>query len=121
MCRPAGFGRFQWQLLCYTGLAWLADACEVMLLSFLGPAARCEWGLSPAAESALSSVVFVGMLAGVWSLGALADVVGRRHGFLLSAMLLGIAGLASAFAPSFKVRRRGRACQRARPWIRCGC
>ena len=99
----AGFGRFQWLLLCYTGLAWLADACEVMLLSFLGPAARCEWGLSPGAESALSSVVFVGMLAGVSSLGALADAVGRRLGFLISAAVLGLAGLASAFAPSFAV------------------
>lgn len=33
-----GFGKFQWLLLVYTGLAWVADACETMLLSFLGPA-----------------------------------------------------------------------------------
>lgn len=35
-----GFGRFQWLLLAYTGLAWLADACETMLLSFLGLAVK---------------------------------------------------------------------------------
>lgn len=34
----AGFGRFQWLMLLYTGLAWCADAMEMMLLSFLGPA-----------------------------------------------------------------------------------
>lgn len=43
----AGFGRFQWLLLLYTGLAWLADACEIMLLSFLGPAVRYA---APAAQ-----------------------------------------------------------------------
>ena len=52
-------------------------------------------------------MVFVGMLAGVSSLGALADTVGRRLGFLISAVVLGLAGLASAFAPSFAVRRLG--------------
>ena len=34
----AGFGKFQWLMLLYTGLAWCADAMEMMLLSFLGPA-----------------------------------------------------------------------------------
>lgn len=32
--------------MCYSGLAWAADAMEMMLLSFLGPAARCDWDLS---------------------------------------------------------------------------
>ena len=36
----AGFGRFQTYLLGYAGLAWAADACEMMLLSFVGPAVR---------------------------------------------------------------------------------
>lgn len=44
--RLAGFGWFQLLLLLYTGLAWAADAMEMMLLSFLGPAVRCDWGLS---------------------------------------------------------------------------
>ena len=34
------FGRWQGALLLFTGLAWMSDACEVMLLSFLGPAVR---------------------------------------------------------------------------------
>lgn len=101
----AGFGRLQWFLLFYTGMAWFADACEVMLLSFLGPSIRCYWGVSAGQESTLTSVVFAGMLAGVYTLGALADAAGRRRGFLISATLLGAAGLASAVAPSFTVRK----------------
>ena len=46
-----------------------------------------------------------GMLLGVNSLGAVADQLGRRRGFLLSALVLGAAGLASALAPSFAVSR----------------
>jgi hypothetical protein len=33
-----GFGKMQLLLLLYTGLAWFADAMEVMILSYLGPA-----------------------------------------------------------------------------------
>ena len=43
------------------------------------------------------------MLGGVYSLGVTADHLGRRRGFLASALLLGAAGLASAIAPSFWV------------------
>lgn len=110
LCLPAGFGRLQWALLAYCGLCWLADACEVMLLSFLGPAVRCAWGIGPGGETALTSVVFLAMLAGVTSLGAISDHLGRRRGFLSSALLLGAAGLASALAPSFGVRRRACCC-----------
>lgn len=53
----AGFGRANALLLCYCGLAWLADACEIMLMSFVGPAVHCNWKTSPAAESSLTSVV----------------------------------------------------------------
>ncbi|KAL6776502.1 hypothetical protein ACKKBG_A21405 [Auxenochlorella protothecoides x Auxenochlorella symbiontica] len=98
-----GFGRFQWLLLAYTGLAWLADACETMLLSFLGLAVKCDWGLTSSQAAALTSVVFAGMMAGVYTLGALADQLGRRRGFLTSALLLGVAGLASAFSPNYSV------------------
>lgn len=51
-----------------------------------------------------------GMLLGVNSLGAVADGLGRRRGFLLSALVLGAAGLASALAPSFAVRCCGCKC-----------
>ena len=33
----AGVGRYQWLLLLYVGFAWMCDAMEMMLLSFLAP------------------------------------------------------------------------------------
>ncbi|KAI2664663.1 Synaptic vesicle 2-related protein [Labeo rohita] len=41
-----GFGRFQWKLSMLTGVAWMADAMEMMLLSIATPQLRCEWRLS---------------------------------------------------------------------------
>lgn len=72
------FGRFQWLLLGYTALAWAAEAMELLLLSFIGPAATAEWGLQGGQEASLSSVVFVGMLVGAYAWGLLADAKGRR-------------------------------------------
>ena len=51
----AGFGRFQWMMLCFTGLAWMGDAMEMMLLSFLGPSVQCEWGVRGSASTRLDS------------------------------------------------------------------
>ena len=98
-----GMGRAHWLLLGYTSFAWAADACETMILSFLGPSAVCAWPdqVGPVQESVLTSVVFAGMMVGVYALGAVSDWVGRKRGFLVSALLLGASGVASAVAPSF--------------------
>ena len=81
----AGVGRFQWYLLGYTGLAWAGDACETMILSYLGPSVACAWPdqVGPFHESLLTSVVFAGMMVGVYTLGSTADALGRRKGFML--------------------------------------
>lgn len=74
-----------------------------MILSYLGPSVACFWPdqVGPFHESMLTSVVFAGMMVGVCTFGSISDAVGRRKGFLVSASLLGIAGIASAAAPSF--------------------
>ncbi len=38
-----GFGKFQIVLSFVTGLCWMADSMEVMILSVLSPALHCEW------------------------------------------------------------------------------
>ena len=96
----AGFGRFQLVMLFFTGLAWMGDAMEMMLLSFLGPSVRCEWGVNPAQEGRLTSVVFVGMLFGAPTWGLVADARGRRVAFFCTTLLTFLAGLLSAVSPT---------------------
>ncbi|CAN6444894.1 unnamed protein product [Victoria cruziana] len=96
-----GFGKFQMLLLAYAGMGWAAEAMEMMLLSFVGPAVRSEWGLTSRQESMITSAVFAGMLVGAYSWGIVSDNYGRRTGFLATAMVTGVAGCSSAFAPNY--------------------
>ncbi|CAN1298974.1 Organic cation/carnitine transporter 7 [Linum perenne] len=96
-----GFGKFQLLVCFYAGMGWLTEAMEMMILSFIGPAVKSKWNLSTNQETLLSVVVFAGMLVGAYSWGAVADKLGRRKGFLVTALVTSAAGLLSAFAWNF--------------------
>eukprot|EP00753_Platysulcus_tardus_P018623 PLAT6977.1.p1 GENE.PLAT6977.1~~PLAT6977.1.p1 ORF type:complete len:559 (+),score=141.83 PLAT6977.1:55-1731(+) len=91
-----GFGSFHLKLLALAGSCWMADAMETMLLTFLLPAVQCEWDLDSTMTASIATAVFIGMLAGSALWGAAADRIGRRRVYLLSNLLTGVAGLASA-------------------------
>lgn len=73
-----GFGNFQGLVLAYAGLGWVAEAMEMMILSFIGREVQVEWGLSSSEESLISTVVFAGMLVGAYSWGLVSDMYGRK-------------------------------------------
>jgi len=98
-----GFGKFQLYMLAFAGFAWCADAMEMMLLSFIGPSMRCEFGVDADAEGALTSVVFVGMMLGAPGWGVLSDARGRKTALLFATVATLIGGVGSALAPSFAV------------------
>ncbi|KAG8465024.1 hypothetical protein KFE25_012387 [Diacronema lutheri] len=94
--------RFHARLFAVCGCAWLLDGMEVILLSFVGPAVRCEWaGVSDYDAALMTTVVFAGMTVGAVSWGALADTAGRRSALGASTTVVLCAGLACAAAPSF--------------------
>lgn len=78
-----GFGKFQYLVLCYAGLGSMAEAFEIMILSFIGPVLRLEWELSPTQESLITTVVFAGMLIGCYYWGFITDNYGRRQAYFL--------------------------------------
>ncbi|GJM95962.1 hypothetical protein PR202_ga12761 [Eleusine coracana subsp. coracana] len=96
-----GFGKFQALVLAYAGMGWVAEAMELMLLSFLGPLVREEWKVSAHDESLLSSVVFAGMLIGACSWGFVSDKYGRRTVLLFSTLLTSGGGFLSALSPNY--------------------
>ncbi|GLJ11194.1 hypothetical protein SUGI_0146190 [Cryptomeria japonica] len=97
----SGFGKYQWFLLFYAGMGWIAEAMEMMLLSFVGPAVHSEWGLTPGQESMITSVVFVGMMVGAALWGILSDLKGRKYGFFVTSVITFVAGFLSAFSPNY--------------------
>ncbi|KAL9656232.1 hypothetical protein ABK040_007847 [Willaertia magna] len=98
-----GVGPFQLFLLCVCGLAWMADALEISLLTFLKAAVVDDWGLNAYYESILDAVVFAGMLLGSWGWGVICDKFGRKIGIAAVFAFCSVFGLASAFAPNFWV------------------
>ena len=97
----AGFGFFQHKLILICVCVFMADAMEIMLLSFLQVLIREEWNLSSSAEASITAAVFIGELPGSLFWGILGDRVGRRIAFILSALVVAVAGIASAFSTSF--------------------
>jgi putative MFS transporter len=77
------------RILAVTGAAWAFAAMEVLLVSFTLAPMRDLWGLSGAAAGLLGSASLVGMVAGSWLGGTLADDHGRLR--TLQVMVAGYA------------------------------
>jgi len=91
---------FQYRLLFMCGLAFMADALEISLLSFLTACVGVDWNLSYAEKATLTGMVFLGIVLGSLFFGRFADAYGRRTSYLYSCLLISCGGLLSAVAPS---------------------
>ncbi|XP_071755863.1 synaptic vesicle 2-related protein [Centroberyx gerrardi] len=96
-----GFGTFQWKLSVLTGLSWMADAMEMMILSILAPQLHCEWRLPSLEVALLTSAVFIGMMISSSLWGNISDKYGRKTGLKMSVLWTMFYGLMSAFAPVY--------------------
>ncbi|KAJ0057321.1 hypothetical protein NL108_002276 [Boleophthalmus pectinirostris] len=96
-----GFGKYQWKISLFTGLSWIGDAMEMMILSILGPQLHCEWGLPGYEVALLTSVVFIGMSIGSPLWGNVSDKYGRRTGLIGCMLWTLYYGLLSSFAPQY--------------------
>lgn len=94
-------GWFHGRILLLCGLAFMSDALEVNLLSYLSTCAGSEFNLNNAQQASISSVVFMGMVIGCSFWGAVANAWGRKPAFLLAGSIISLGGFATAAAPSF--------------------
>lgn len=95
-----GFGLFQILCSVFCGLLWVADAMELMILSFLSPTVKCQWSLTGFEEAMITSVVFFGYFLGGFFWGVLFDRMGRKTGLLLVDIVILLFGLLSALPVS---------------------
>lgn len=73
-----GFGWFQVKLSLCVGLCWMADSMEMTILSVLGPALHCDWGITRYQQALVTTVVFLGMMLSSTFWGHLSDRYGRK-------------------------------------------
>jgi MFS transporter, putative metabolite:H+ symporter len=96
--------RFHWRLLLLSGLGWMFDGMDTILLSLVLPALALDWQLSAAQVGFIGTVDRFGALCGAALAGLLADRYGRRMLFQASLLVysLGSGVLAlTANLPSF--------------------
>ncbi|XP_076614565.1 synaptic vesicle 2-related protein [Chaetodon auriga] len=96
-----GFGKFQWKICLLTGLSWVGDSMEMMILSILGPQLHCEWRLPTYKVALITSVVFVGMGLSSPLWGNVSDKYGRRVGLIMCMCWIFYYGLLSSFTPVY--------------------
>ncbi|XP_054469051.1 LOW QUALITY PROTEIN: synaptic vesicle 2-related protein-like [Anoplopoma fimbria] len=96
-----GFGKFQWKMSVLTGLSWIGDAMEMMILSVLGPQLHCEWRLQGYQVALITSVVFIGMGISSPLIGKVSDIHGRKACLIISVVWVLFYGLLSVFAPGY--------------------
>ena len=96
-----GMGTFQYQILVAAGLCFAADAMEILLLSFLAVILRVEWDLQTHQMDTIISVVFAGAMIGTLVLSRLGDLYGRKPVFTVTAVLIAVFGVATAFCQTY--------------------
>ena len=108
-----GYGRYQRRLLVLTAFTQVADATELMLMSYLtSEAVWCTtpWSDVSGSRQLVSSCVFAGMLVGAAAIGWLSDAHGRRVGYVCALLLTGVGGLVAACAQSLSLLAAMRFC-----------
>src|SRR6516162_10992975 len=83
------------------GIGWLLDAFEVTIVNNVIGAFRDLWHLTNLQASWILSIWFVGIMAGAYLFGYLADRFGRRRLFLLTLLLYGVFTFLTAFAQGY--------------------
>lgn len=80
------------------GIGWLLDAFEVTIVNNVISVFKDLWHLSNTEASWILSVWFLGIMAGAYGFGYLADRYGRKRLFLLTLLLYGSFTFLTAFA-----------------------
>lgn len=124
--KPSGHTR----LIIGIGVAWLFDAMDVGMLSFVIAALHSEWQLSTVQMGWIGSVSSIGMAVGAILFGMIADRFGRKAILILTLLVFSIGSGISAFATSYGIflvcdsssaQASVASCQWHQPWFQKVC
>lgn len=91
------------RLIIGIGIAWLFDAMDVGMLSFVIAALHKEWQLSTVEMGWIGSVSSIGMAVGAILFGMKADRFGRKAILILTLLVFSIGSGISAFATGYGI------------------
>ncbi|XP_063635474.1 synaptic vesicle glycoprotein 2C-like isoform X1 [Cydia splendana] len=97
----AGYGCFQWMLLLSCGAVYAVCALSTTTLSFVLPAAECDFKLKSADKGSLTATPLIGMCVGSYFWGNLADARGRKKAIIGALLLDALAAFVSSVVQSY--------------------
>jgi putative MFS transporter len=90
--------RFHWKLLLISGIGWLFDAMDILIVGSVVAAVSREWGLDATEAQWINTANLAGLFVGALASGVLADRLGRRLVFAATLLLYSIFNGLSAAA-----------------------
>lgn len=98
-----GYGRFHYFLLMVCGFVSTSEEMDVISMSFILPSAQCDLHLSTHTKGWLNSIIFIGMMAGAYAWGSVADSLGRKKVLIVISFMNAVCIVASSFSQSYEL------------------
>jgi VNT family MFS transporter (synaptic vesicle glycoprotein 2) len=98
-----GYGKFHYLLLAICGLVSTSEEMDVISMSFILPSAQCDLHLTTEAKGWLNSIIFIGMMAGAYAWGSVADSLGRKKVLIVISFMNAICIVASSFSQTYEL------------------
>jgi MFS transporter, putative metabolite:H+ symporter len=90
--------RFHWKLLVVSGVGWMFDAMDVLIVGSVVAAVAGEWRLDATQSQWINTANLAGLFCGALAAGVLADRLGRKVVFTLTLLIYSIFNGLSAAA-----------------------
>jgi MFS transporter, putative metabolite:H+ symporter len=89
--------RFHWKLLLVSGLGWMFDAADILVVGSVVAAVSREWNLDATQSQLINTANVAGLFFGALAAGVLADRFGRKAAFQITLLVYSIfTGLSAA-------------------------
>jgi AAHS family 4-hydroxybenzoate transporter-like MFS transporter len=86
--------------LCF--VIMMLDGFDTQAIAYVAPSLAAEWKLPPGTFGPVFSAALLGAMIGAFSLGYLADRIGRKRTLIFCLLLFGALNIASAYAPTIQ-------------------
>nr|CAD7194634.1 unnamed protein product [Timema douglasi] len=100
---PPGYGKFHYILLFVCGFVSTSEEMDVISMSFILPSAQCDLHLNTQTKGWLNSIIFIGMMAGAYLWGSVADSLGRKKVLIAISIMNALCIVASSFSQTYEL------------------
>lgn len=98
-----GYGKFHLVLLLICGFVSTSEEMDVISMSFILPSAQCDLNLTTESKGWLNSIIFIGMMAGAYAWGSVADSLGRKKVLIAISFMNALCIVASSFSQTYEL------------------